>query len=389
MHYLYVGYYVDDDTFYAIQNKGINNMSVARQKFEYNLLTGLPAALKPEDTIDFVTYVPTDGVLEIPEYSELNGSRIYHIPINKKDSASLMQAFKHFLRFVKGLGQEKLQNMRVIMYDVNPVFAFALWCIKRKYKLKIASICAEVPMMRRTEDLRAWIKHVVLNAFEKMFDGYVLLAEAMAEKLPCKNKPTVVVEGVAPELFGEPSGDKANIVMYAGGLAQDNSIRQLVDCCMQTEQVDELWICGKGSEQAYVEEKAREDSRIKYFGMVENDVVRDMETRAKVLVNLRSPDASLTRYSFPSKLLEYIASGSLVVSTQLGGIPREYFDYIVPLESTDTASLSGALREIFAMDDQAYVSKCRSSQEFIQKNKNARMQAERVITFVRENFPVS
>ena len=38
MRYLYVGYYVDEVIFNKIVEKKINNMSVARQKFEYNLI---------------------------------------------------------------------------------------------------------------------------------------------------------------------------------------------------------------------------------------------------------------------------------------------------------------------------------------------------------------
>lgn len=59
MHYLYVGYYVDDKTFTEILDRKINNMSVARQKFEYNIIRGFHEQLG--DDVSFVSYVPTDG----------------------------------------------------------------------------------------------------------------------------------------------------------------------------------------------------------------------------------------------------------------------------------------------------------------------------------------
>ena len=45
MHILYIGYYTSDELLYEMQRRGINNMSVARQKYETNLLTGLTKKL--------------------------------------------------------------------------------------------------------------------------------------------------------------------------------------------------------------------------------------------------------------------------------------------------------------------------------------------------------
>ena len=58
MHYLFVGYYINETIFEKITQNRINNMSVARQKFEYNLIRGLYAQLGSD--IDFVSYVPTN-----------------------------------------------------------------------------------------------------------------------------------------------------------------------------------------------------------------------------------------------------------------------------------------------------------------------------------------
>ena len=66
--------------------------------------------------------------------------------------------------------------------------------------------------------------------------------------------------------------------------------------------------------------------------------------RDRILVNFRSPNEELTKYSFPSKILEYISSGSLVLSTRLLGIPDEYFSYIVPLDQADKEKVKAVIR---------------------------------------------
>lgn len=387
MHFLYVGYYVDDAVFYEILKRKINNMSVARQKFEYNLLSHLENFTEG-DTVDYISYVPTADGFTVPEYSTIGNAKINHIPINRKNMSDTLSAMKRFSQYLKSLGEEKLRGLRVIMYDVNPMFLIPLLRIRKKYGIKIVMVCAELPCLRRGNgQLRYKVRNRVFSYFANRFDGYVLFAESMTEKLKSENKPYLVVEGIAPALFGEPKPNKKNIMMYAGGFAADNNVRMMVDACLHLPQIDELWLCGGGPDAAYVTEKAKEDSRIRYFGMVENDRVRQMETEAKLLINIRNPEAELTKYSFPSKLLEYIASGSMVLSSKLGGIPEEYFEHLVLLDEVNEESFEGALNKIFSMDDEVYVEKCRAAQNFISEHKNADVQASRIIAFVKERFP--
>ena len=382
-HILYVGYYTDDQIMYEIQKRKINNMSVARQKFETNMLNSMIE--KRRDSIDIITYVPTDGNFKIPDYSILNETQINHIGINRSSVNSLLSAKQKFEQFIFSMGEEKLHNLDVIMYDVNPIFFIPLLKLKKRYKFNITTICAELSVYRRTQRKIQLLRNRVFGHFQKKFDKYVLFAEPMAEILYCRKKPYVVVEGIAPECFGAPSTGKRNIVMYAGGLAKDNNLRLLIEACKKTSSLDELWICGVGAEQDYVEAQARTGTKIRYFGMCTNEKVRALEQEAKVLVNLRNPEEEITRYSFPSKLLEYIASGSAVLTTKLQGIPNEYFNYFFSIDQLDADAVANKMDEIFSMDDNEYVDHCLKAQAFIQTNKNANVQVEKMLNLLNQN----
>lgn len=93
------------------------------------------------------------------------------------------------------------------------------------------------------------------------------------------------------------------------------------------------------SRQEYVKEQAQLYGWIKYFGIVNNNEVKNLETQAKVLINPRDPLKPITFYTFPSKLLEYIASGTLTISTKLRGIPCEYFNYLIQLDDVKVDTL--------------------------------------------------
>ena len=81
-----------------------------------------------------------------------------------------------------------------------------------------------------------------------------------------------------------------------------------------------LWICGFGLDQPFVEVAAKNDSRIIYWGLVEQNRVFEMQQQATLLVNPRKGDAEFTKYSFPSKTMEYMASGTPTVMYKLPGL---------------------------------------------------------------------
>ena len=172
--------------------------------------------------------------------------------------------------------------------------------------------------------------------------------------------------------------------MYAGGLAADNNIPFLLECCKDISELDEVWICGTGPDEEKVAELAVADSRIKYFGRLSNAEVLRLEEQAKILVNFRSPDVELTKYSFPSKILEYISAGSLVLSTRLIGIPEEYFSYIVTVDLKNKADIIGMISQLLTMPDDEYIGKCLKAQEFIMTKKNYLYQSKRIIAFVSQ-----
>lgn len=384
MHFLYIGYYVNSTALNDILSKKVNNMSVARQRFEFNLIRGLHKCL--DKSIDFISYVPVDSTISLPEFSKIDDATIRHIPIERASIKSIINAIKNLKKHLLSLEKEKLQNLHIVMYAVNPIFLLPILHLKNKYNFKLTTICSEVPAFRRyNNSLKAQIQKRATVFFNKRFDNYILFSEKMSEVIDCKSKPTMVLEGIAPPIFGEPTEGKKNIVMYAGGLAPDNNISLLIDCCKEVKGLDELWICGTGPEQEKVEKAQEEDPRIRYLGRLDNAEVQKLETQAKLLVNIRSPKEKLTRYSFPSKILEYIASGSMVLSTKLAGIPEEYFDYMLCVEQDEKEEIIEKIRYCFSMDDAEYVDFCKKGQQFISEEKNYLQQSKKLIDFLTDN----
>ena len=75
-----------------------------------------------------------------------------------------------------------------------------------------------------------------------------------------------------------------------------------------------------------------------------------LHKRATALINPRKPNSKITRFSFPSKNMEYLSSGTPMIGYKLDGIPSEYYDYFYTIDDSSEKSLRNTIvkRSLFA-----------------------------------------
>ena len=163
-------------------------------------------------------------------------------------------------------------------------------------------------------------------------DAFIFLTKDMNEVINKKNKPYTVMEGMVDiRYLTDKKYNKSNAIMYAGGLYETYGVKMLIDAFIKWNNKDyELWLCGDGDLVKYIEKL--QNKQIKYFGSLPNEKVVEMEKRAKLLINPRFTNEEYTKYSFPSKTMEYMLSGTAVLTTKLAGIPSEYNDFLYYIE---------------------------------------------------------
>jgi glycosyltransferase involved in cell wall biosynthesis len=108
------------------------------------------------------------------------------------------------------------------------------------------------------------------------------------------------------------------------------------------------------------------------------------ERQATLLVNPRSTKEEFTKYSFPSKTIEYMLSGTPVLTTRLQGIPEEYFKYVFSAEDNDVSLLTDAINNALSHTDAELAQMGLGAREYIVKNKNSVAQAKRILEFIKE-----
>lgn len=220
-------------------------------------------------------------------------------------------------------------------------------------------------------------------------NSFVLLTEQMKEPLRVGNRPYTIVEGIWCNEENDvcsPNIDKEkSIIFYSGTLHYQFGIQLLLDAFTEIEgDKYELWICGGGEAADNIAVLAQKDKRVKFFGFCDSKKVAELRRQASVLVNPRPAEGEYTKYSFPSKTMEYLASGIPVVMFHLPGIPAEYDEYLY-YAGESYGGLSKTLMYVMDHPKEA-TEKASCARRFIFDKKNSVVQASKVKSLVKNNF---
>lgn len=284
-------------------------------------------------------------------------------------------------------------NTAVVCDALNIVATMAALAASFFRGYKTTGIVTDVPCHRPNhqkvplhERLNLWVM--------KNFSSYLLLTQPMNNIVNPNNRPYIVLEGhsdihmqdVENTLVGK--ADK-KICFYAGSLRRIYGIENLVEGFVKANIPDtELHVYGNGDYVSDLKKLCEKHPNVKYMGIAPNETIVQEELKATLLVNPRPTNEDYTKYSFPSKNMEYMASGTPVLTTKLPGMPEEYYPYVFLLEDETAEGIKAALLQIFANDARVLHAFGVKAKGFILKEKNNYAQAKKVITFIRTAFKI-
>ena len=91
------------------------------------------------------------------------------------------------------------------------------------------------------------------------------------------------------------------------------------------------------------------------------------------------PTGTYTKYSFPSKTMEYLLSGIPTVMYKLEGIPDEYNAFLNYFPSENTNEVADYINELINQEYLILLDKANRGKEFVLKEKNAIVQAQKIL----------
>lgn len=167
----------------------------------------------------------------------------------------------------------------------------------------------------------AWLQAKVM----RQYDFVIGLSEQTREFLRPKQKFIYVPGGISQEVYDyfekDPAKESKDITfMYAGVLEPVTGIDMLVRAFARTEgQNIHLAISGKGSLEKNIRAAAEVDGRITFLGCPAYDEYLNNLLTADVLVNPRNMTLLENQNNFPSKIMEFLATGKPILSTRFPG----------------------------------------------------------------------
>lgn len=371
------------------------SVSSAANVFQWNLIEGLKCWI--EDPLEIINALP------VGTWPRAYGKAVLHdndwisagIIGNEVGCINLPFVKQHMrYRTARRLLEKKAEaGAEVIVYSAYMPFLKATSYLPPS--VKVTAIITDLPEYYDLDQVSFVHKQLrklqnkMIYRYLSRVDRFVLLTDQMAGPLQVGERPWMRMEGICQiQVPEEPlTVTNARGILYSGTLHYQYGIKNLLDAFEAMEDpLLELWICGGGEAEKEIIELSKRDSRVKFFGFCDQKVVADLRQRAAVLVNPRTNQGEYTKYSFPSKTMEYMASGKPVVMYKLDGVPDEYDPYLFYAEEDENVvrSLKSALTQVLEHYDNAQ-QRAEKAKRFVVQQKNATRQAQRILRFIEEN----
>jgi glycosyltransferase involved in cell wall biosynthesis len=387
------------DAVNAVQRLSRDGLQNQINAFQWALIHGMRQALEPGETLSVLNSLPV-GVypkhyrgLFLPggvfsgNFTEIGGVNLPWL----KQRGRKRQARQALARWAAG----SPENRTILIYTLYLPYLKAVIAVKKKFPgMKAVVIVTDLPNELGISSGRKGMLKKIETSFGKesatlcrAMDGFVLLTAPMAEALKIMDKPRMVMEGLvseteSPETAVDTPADSRPAVLYSGTLNRELGIPLLLEAFQGMGEA-QLWLCGGGDMEKETKQAAEAFANIRYFGYVPRETALALQKKASALINPRTAENAFTRYSFPSKTLEYMRSGKPVLCCKLEGIPAEYDDYLLYIEPQTADGIYTAVRKLLALPAGEREAIGGRARRFALENKSAAVQSGRLLAFLR------
>ena len=395
MKILYVGTYADPLTIFELNKQSTDEGILSEAAIKYTKLIGEGLKIELEDEVTNLFLVPI-GMFPICKkifFYKSNTDGNYYIPfvnllILKQISISLFI----FLFSVQWYFRKKKKEKKIIVFSFLYLpFLTAVAPLKLLNNLYIASFVPDMPEFEYSYSKTKFsIKRLFIPIYIFMMkkivdlnDYFVFITRFMIDSFP--KKPCIIIEGLVDvknenQVVKYQSVKKA--IMYSGALYEKFGIKTLLEAFHEIDGDYELWLFGNGDMENDIVSFVKKDSRIKYFGSLANTEILGYQKKAKLLVNPRFTGNEFTKFSFPSKLMEYMMSGTPVLTTRLLGIPNDYSDKMYYIDEESIVGMKDAMLFCLKKNEEELFVFANRTKKYVFDKKNNLTQIKKFITLI-------
>lgn len=379
-----------------------SGMQNAANKLQWSIVKGLDeqpnTRVSIANSLYIGSYPKRYKKLFIPsfEFSHCEGACDQNIGFCNLTGLKSLSRYISSKKYVKKWAVAPSDDEKILLvYALTLPFAKVTAYIKKRYpNIKVCYVVPDLPDFMRPAAKRNWFFEYTLNKrnkalrkYTRRVDCFVLLTDAMKEWFRRPINYTVV-EGIAGDInsnveSAKVEGAKKNII-YAGGISAQYGVLDMARAFAQINHPDwVLDVYGDGPSLGDLKEIADSCPNIHVHGRVPNSLVVEEQRKAALLINPRK-NQIFTKYSFPSKILEYMSSGTPVLAYHLDGFPAEYSGYFYPIKEEENG-MEKALRFVMSETEEARIAMGQKALRFVSDNKTPKKQCEKIVNMLRSS----
>lgn len=401
MKVLFLGCLFNETEEKHLLKKSKIGLSGATNTYQWNIIKGLDKTL--ERPVDILNVLPVgtfpkyfnDLMLKTKKWSHSQNANDLEIgSINVVFLKQIKRTISCKMAIQKWLKDNHGNDKRIIIYSTYLPFLLAVKNIPAD--VNVTLIVTDLPefydLTASNSQIKKYLRAIYnrfIYASLKHIDNFVILTEQMKVPLNIVEKPYIVIEGLVNDTHSTYCNkvDKVDkkVILYTGRLNFKYGIMNLINGFRLIDKTDyELWICGSGEAEKEITNKAKSNRRFKYLGYVTKKKIYDLQQKATVLINPRTNCGEYTKYSFPSKTMEYMLSGSPVLMYKLDGIPDEYDEYLYYIKGNQPKDIANKIMEVCEKPQSELDDFGEKARQFVLKNKNCIVQAKKIIDMINE-----
>ena len=407
--FLFIGGVFPKEEEEEIINKSKHGLQMAANNFQWSLIHGFDCNLSKPITIINTIFVGSypknysDCFIHGKQFSHSSGAKDYNLGfLNLTILKQFIRPFGERRVLKKWSRKNKISHTKIaFIYSLTPrSVKIAKELKKENPKIFVCASVNDLPENTilgnrgNKKIIKIWkdISKKKVEVGLKYVDGFMIVAEQIAQSLNIKDKPYVVIEALAQinqqiALKETKKNDNIKRVVYTGGLIEAYGVLNLIQAFMQIKSQDyHLIICGDGDCKGKIIEMSKIDDRIKYMGVLSFEDIKKIQQTASVLVNPRQNTWNFTKYSFPIKTIEYLLSGTPVIAYKLDGIPNEYDNYLIYVDDNSVEALKNKIIEVCELEEEKSLYIGDKNIEFVVEQKNNIIQTKRILSMILDSI---
>lgn len=366
-----------------------------------NVLIGISDSLSNLKDVTFLSCMPIPAFpkghlfYKPLKYKLTSGATIDFLPIlNIKLLKQIVWGILCFFYIIKWSYKRKNCQKKILLYNTYTPPISWIYRASKVTKSKLFAILYDLgmPSKRLGLSFLTRIGYKVQERSAKKYisriDGRIVINENIIDYY-APNKDFLLVDGginqeVIKELF--PLKESKNIrtkLVCAGLLWEQNGTQLLLSLLKNNPKLEiEINFAGLGPDENLIRKVAETDSRVLYHGMLSREELFKLYSSADCLLNIRKEDE--IDFHFPSKLIEYLATGKHIISTKVAHAQREYGDYITFMNDFTESDLLQAINEFEKIPKYTIFKIGCKAREYILKSHTWAAQTEKILNYIGE-----